>query len=62
MNRFELWIIKRVMQRACIQGDHKRKIIVFHKLFFKIFRDSFSEDSTLTAQGFMMECYREAIK
>ena len=60
MNKFEMWLIRRIARRAVMQGDHERRIIVLYGAVIAV--AEFTEDNMPTIDGFMAECHEKALR
>ena len=63
MNRFEAWMLKRLVAREVCQGfDHRNNLITLHSVIRDAVRDEFTEDNVLTTNAFLNEIAQEVYK
>jgi len=61
VNRFQLWLLRKIARRAVIQGDHKRNIALFYGILAEAAKKEFTEDNKPTLSAFLADCNDQAL-
>jgi hypothetical protein len=63
MNKFEEWIVKRIIKREVRQGfDHQRNIIGLYKIIRVACENEFYEDNTVTMNSNLKEWFEQSLR
>ena len=62
MTKLQTHKLKKIAQKAVIQGDHKANIILYYSILIDAARDEFTEDNRPTLAGFLKDCHKEALE
>ena len=62
MNKFEVWILKKIFARAVIQGAHRARIIEIFKLMRSACEQEFYEDNTVTLNSNLKEWFEDSLR
>lgn len=57
MNFFEKWILRRIAEKAVIQGNHRDKITEYYAYLKDAAVNEFTEDNKDTLDYFLTECH-----
>lgn len=55
MNAFERWLVKRVVAKAVVQGDHVRNVEQLFTIIDDAVENEFTEDNRPTIEAFLRE-------
>ena len=62
MNKITAWLLKRICRKLVIQGPtHKGNIVKYFKIMMCAASNEFTEDSPLSLNAFMKECFEESL-
>jgi hypothetical protein len=63
MNKFEEWIVKRIIRREVRQGwDHQRNITNLYKMIRVACESEFYEDNTVTMNSNLTEWFEKSLR
>lgn len=62
MNKFEQWIIKRIIKKEVRQGNHENQIVNLYQLIYNATEKEFTEDNIPTINQFLAECFIRVLK
>ena len=63
MNKFEEWMMKRIIRREVRQGfDHPQKIIGLYKMIRVACENEFYEDNTVTMNSYLTEWFEKSLR
>jgi len=60
LNRFEKWMLKRILHKLIRQGPHKHNITLMYKIIRIKAEQVFTEDNHPTLDAFLYECYQDS--
>lgn len=55
MSRFEKWLLKLIIAKASIQGDHRKNIEMIYQIIRECFEERFTEDNASTMDQFLKD-------
>ena len=61
INRFELWMLKRIIRKTLRQGYHHEKLTSLYHMIFLYAEIEFFEDTDATLKNFLEECFKEGM-
>ena len=62
INWFERWMLRRIAHRLTLQSPHHQSNITeYYSILTDEARKSFHEDSPVTLNHFLMECFEESL-
>lgn len=58
INRFEKWIIHRILRKAVVQShEHEKNVKAFYGMIREACENEFTEDNAPTTDAFLRECF-----
>ena len=60
MNKFEMWMLRRILGKIVMQGGQKKKITRLYGLILEAAKSEYYEDNKPTLRAFMEECHNDA--
>jgi hypothetical protein len=57
MNFFESWILRRIIRKLMVQGNHRKNVIHLFVLVREACAREFTEDNSATREIFLQECF-----
>lgn len=63
MNKFETWLLKRIIKREVRQGpEHPKKIVDLYKMIRVACENEFYEDNTVTMNSYLTEWFEKSLR
>ena len=63
MNKFERWIMNRIIRKEVIQGfDHDERIINMYRMIRIACENEFTEDNVYTRNAYLRECHEASLE
>jgi len=63
MNKFEEWMMKRIIKREVRQGyDHRKNITNLYKMVRVACEHEFTEDNTVTLNSYLTEWFEDSLR
>ena len=63
MNKFEVWMMKRIIKREVRQGfDHPKKIVDLYKMIRVACENEFYEDNTVTMNSNLGQWFENSLR
>ena len=62
LNRFELWMLNRILKKTVIQGGHHGRITLLLSMLVYHARAEYTEDNKVTLDDFLKECFDDALE
>lgn len=61
LNKFEKWLLRRLLKKIMIQGDQTTKVVSLFTEIRKAAENEFSEDNDVTLRSWLLECFNHAV-